>query len=218
VTPLTALTIAGVGLAAKGLGNIISGVGSLFSNSNGSTTPTDPSRSVEAPNGETPAATDAIPITSTGTAVGSVVGENGPIQPGAGNATAVTPSGNAQGVSGAGISALGPTGNAGFGLGGITASPAQVTDAAKAADNPTVPGGEPGYSGASGEILNDAVNPPVQGPNDYGASASGANTELAGYVTEPSAGEQPAPPADPQLQQGTYEYNPDTYASDVSGF
>jgi hypothetical protein len=65
VTPLTALTIAGVGLAAKGLGNIISGVGSLFSNSNGSTTPSDLSKSVESPNGQSPAASDTFvnPVT-----------------------------------------------------------------------------------------------------------------------------------------------------------
>ena len=34
---------------------------------------------------------------------------------------------------------------------------------------------------------------------------------------EPSAGEQPAAPAEPKQEQGTYEYNPSTYASDVSG-
>jgi hypothetical protein len=57
---LAALTVAGVGLATKGLGNIISGVGSLFSNSNGSTIAQDRSKTVETPNGETPAASDAF--------------------------------------------------------------------------------------------------------------------------------------------------------------
>jgi hypothetical protein len=61
VSPLASLTVAGIGLAAKGLGNVISGVGSLFSNSNGSTTPGDQSKTVEAPNGEAPAAKDVTP-------------------------------------------------------------------------------------------------------------------------------------------------------------
>ena len=58
VSPLTALTVAGVGMAANALGNVISGVGSLFSNSNGQSGQTDPSKSVEAPNGQAPAASD----------------------------------------------------------------------------------------------------------------------------------------------------------------
>jgi len=57
---LAALTVAGVGLAAKGLGNVISGVGSLFSNSNGSTESQDRSKTVETPNGEKPSASDAF--------------------------------------------------------------------------------------------------------------------------------------------------------------
>ena len=50
------LTIAGVGLAANAAGNVISGVGSLFSSS----TPADQSREVESPNGQEPVAEDAF--------------------------------------------------------------------------------------------------------------------------------------------------------------
>ena len=53
--PLAALTVAGVGLAVNTVGNVISGVGSLFSSSG-----TDTARAVEAPNGEAPAAEDAF--------------------------------------------------------------------------------------------------------------------------------------------------------------
>ena len=49
------LTIAGVGLAANAVGNIISGVGSLFGS-----TKENPSRSVQAPNGESSPASDAF--------------------------------------------------------------------------------------------------------------------------------------------------------------
>jgi len=50
--PLAALTVAGVGMAVNGLGNVISGVGSLFAS--------DKSKTVEAPNGEAPAASDVM--------------------------------------------------------------------------------------------------------------------------------------------------------------
>jgi len=53
---LAALTVAGVGLAANAAGNVISGVGSLFSSS----TPADQSREVESPNGQEPVAEDAF--------------------------------------------------------------------------------------------------------------------------------------------------------------
>jgi len=54
-----ALTVAGIGLAANAVGNVISGVGSLFSSSRGSTSPENSSTSVQSPDGGEPAASDA---------------------------------------------------------------------------------------------------------------------------------------------------------------
>jgi hypothetical protein len=53
---LSALTVAGVGMAAGAVGNVVSGIGSLFSSSE----QTDPARTVEAPNGGDPVAEDAF--------------------------------------------------------------------------------------------------------------------------------------------------------------
>jgi hypothetical protein len=53
---LAALTVAGVGMAAGAVGNVVSGIGSLFSSSE----QTDPARTVEAPNGGDPVAEDAF--------------------------------------------------------------------------------------------------------------------------------------------------------------
>jgi hypothetical protein len=52
VAPLAALTVAGVGLAVNTVGNVISGVGSLFAS--------DKSKTVESPTGGTPAASDVF--------------------------------------------------------------------------------------------------------------------------------------------------------------
>jgi len=53
---LAALTVAGVGMAAGAVGNVVSGIGSLFS----STESTDPARTVESSDGGDPVAEDAF--------------------------------------------------------------------------------------------------------------------------------------------------------------
>lgn len=160
-----ALTVAGVGIAANALGNVISGVGSLFS-SNGSTVQGDPSKSVQAPNGESPSAADAYP--SAGAGRGSVV-ETAGARAAADNAEAV---------------------GAGRGTAAYAEKPGE-REAAQAADNPDQP--EPGYSGASGEILNDSMTP---------AQSFQSNTGNDGPVGEdtrgsPVAGEVQGPPMPP---------------------
>ena len=177
VAPLAALTVAGVGLAVNTVGNVISGVGSLF----GSSKEADPSKSVQAPNGEAPAATDAV---------------QGPPWP--------PPS-------------------AGAGRGSVVENPGDRAAAAAAAEkdasNPTPPV-EGLNQTANGVDLND-----TRGSNALPAQSYSSNTGNDGPVGEdtrgsnvlPSTGEVQGPPAPPQQEQGTYEYNPDTYASDVSG-
>lgn len=173
--PLAALTVAGVGMAVNGLGNVISGVGSLFSSSSGSTKEEDPSKSVQAPNGEAPAAADAV---------------QGPPWP--------------------------PPNP---GRGGVVEEPGARAAAQAAAANPDPP--EPPRR-PSPDQLNDSslstLSPESKAMADKykGATVDGDGNTVP-PPAEPSAGEQPAAPAEPQQQQGTYEYNPSTYASDVSG-
>ena len=152
----TGLTIAGIGLAARGIGAVVNGVGNLFSSNSGapisqnnnSSANTDQAAGINNQyagvtnpnsNGNSANAVDANASQlpgglSTGTAVGSAVGDQGPVVPGAGNAQAVSFSGNTQGVSGAGIGALGNTSTGSFGLGGVTSGTSGALGDAKKAD------------------------------------------------------------------------------------
>ena len=156
------------GLINAGIGMLrgnTTGADGIMSGSNQSQEVSDSNgvSSPENPGGTDPnaaAAQDAYepPFPSQGTAVGSAVGDQGPVIPGAGNAQATDFLGNGQGVSGAGLEGtLGNTSNGTFGFN--------------------------------------------QSFGDSSADSGGGS-----WSTDT-----------PALEQGTYEYNPDTYASDVDG-
>lgn len=175
VVPLAALTVAGVGLAVNTVGNVISGVGDFFSSR-----PEEPSRSVEAPNGEAPAAED-------------VYGPPMPPTAGAGRGN-----GNAE-MEQRKLDAQVAAGN---GRGDGNAEMQARAAAANEADNPDAP--EPGYSGASGEILNEAVNGKGKPAPENDMEADYTRYPDTGYpsTSPPSAGEtpQPEPNSDIQLE------------------
>ena len=77
---LASLTVAGVGMAASAVGNVVGGIGSLFSSSG----ETDPARTVESPDGNDPVAEDAFTApmpqrrpTEQGSGRGSVIEKPG---------------------------------------------------------------------------------------------------------------------------------------------
>jgi hypothetical protein len=167
--PLTALTIAGVGLAANAVGNVISGVGSLFSNSNGSTTPADPSRTVEAPNSQTPAAADTF------TATGAAAGMNEPEEAARKEADNPTPPNQIEGTN---VTANGVDLNDAR---GSNALPAQSYASNTGNDGPV---GEDTRGSSvlpsSGEQPAPPVNPePLQGQSSYDPNILGY--DVSGY-------------------------------------
>jgi hypothetical protein len=154
VAQLATLTVAGVGMAAGA-------VGSLFT----SDQKNDPSREVEAPNGEEPAAEDAV---------------QGPPWP--------------------------PPNP---GRGSVVEQPGARAAAAEAANNPDPP--------------SPVRRPPESELNDNNLSKLSPEQKAMaekykGATVDENGSPVQTPPSSGVEQQGTYEYNPATYANDVSGY